>query len=123
MIDAYGFKRSATVVGDLYSSSRYPYLFLLNKENSGKAESLNQALRYFDCDIMMTVDADTLLEADAIYETHKAFVKESNLVAACGILQPVTRSGLGARIFVIFLYFGSMHLWSSYMLYTLVAPH
>lgn len=105
LTEAFDFKHTATDVGVLYSSGRYPHLFLLNKENSGKADSLNQALRYLDCEIVITVDADTLLETNAIYEMRRAFVKEPKLVAACGILQPVTRGGLGARIFGLFQYF------------------
>jgi cellulose synthase/poly-beta-1,6-N-acetylglucosamine synthase-like glycosyltransferase len=102
----YGFNHSATMDDSpLYQSTIHAHLFLFNKDNSGKADSLNQALAYLDCDIVITVDADTLLEVDAIAEIHKAFVSNSNLVAACGILKPITRGGLSARIFGVFQYF------------------
>jgi cellulose synthase/poly-beta-1,6-N-acetylglucosamine synthase-like glycosyltransferase len=111
---AYCFERSTMDVGvlfngaictNLYVSKKHPHLCLLNKENSGKADSLNQAIRHLECDIIITVDADTLLETDAIAETVKAFEKDPKLVAGCGILRPVTQGKLGARLFGMFQYF------------------
>jgi cellulose synthase/poly-beta-1,6-N-acetylglucosamine synthase-like glycosyltransferase len=86
-------------------SSIYPRLLLLNKEKSGKADSLNFALKYLDCDLVITVDAGTLLGANAVYEMKKAFIRSPELVAACGILQPARGEGLGTELFGIFHYF------------------
>jgi cellulose synthase/poly-beta-1,6-N-acetylglucosamine synthase-like glycosyltransferase len=89
----------------LYESKNHPNLFLLNKKNSGKADSLNQVIHGINCDIIITVDADTLLERNAIQEACHEFHKDPTLVAACGVLKPVTRGGLRSRIFGMFQYF------------------
>jgi cellulose synthase/poly-beta-1,6-N-acetylglucosamine synthase-like glycosyltransferase len=112
---AYGFKCEKShshahdtnnhAVSTLYASEHFPNLFLFDKKNSGKADSLNQVMQHIDCDIVVTVDADTLLETDAITEAYQAFEKDNTLVAACGVLKPVTRGGWGARMFGLFQYF------------------
>ena len=43
----------------LIQSQQYQNLYLFNKENSGKADSLNQAMASLECDLVVTVDADT----------------------------------------------------------------
>ena len=89
----------------LIQSQQYQNLYLFNKENSGKADSLNQAMAYLDCDLVVTVDADTLLESNAISEASRAFSNNINLVAACGILKPVTSGNIFSRIFGGLQYF------------------
>jgi cellulose synthase/poly-beta-1,6-N-acetylglucosamine synthase-like glycosyltransferase len=89
----------------LYVSKKFPNLFIFNKKNSGKADSLNQVIHRIDCDIIVTVDADTLLEKDAIDEAYIAFKKDPTLIAACGVLKPVTYGGAIARLFGLFQYF------------------
>lgn len=89
----------------LYKSKNHSNLYLFNKRNSGKAGSLNQVIHGIDCDIIITVDADTLLEHNAIQEAFNAFHEDPTLVATCGVLKPVTHGGLRARLFGIFQYF------------------
>lgn len=89
----------------LYQSNHCPHLFLLHKPNSGKADSLNNALQYITTEVALTVDADTILEIDAIKQIHSAFSQDKNLVAACGILRPTTQGKLFAKIFGGLQYF------------------
>lgn len=89
----------------LYKSKNHSNLYLFNKRNSGKADSLNQVIHGIDCDIIITVDADTLLEHNAIQEACHAFYEDPTLVAACGVLKPVPHGGLRARLFGMFQYF------------------
>jgi cellulose synthase/poly-beta-1,6-N-acetylglucosamine synthase-like glycosyltransferase len=80
-------------------STRYPNLRILRKANTGKADSLNQALQLIDCDVVITLDADTVLDPAAIGAMRSAFGHEPQLAAACGVLRPLCRSGISGRLF------------------------
>ena len=41
-------------------------LILLSQENTGKASALNTAIKELDCEIVVTIDADTLIHPDAV---------------------------------------------------------
>lgn len=86
-------------------STRYPHLSVLHKKNSGKADSINQACRLVDVDVVMTVDADTRLANDAFFAMRQAFANEPQLVAACGVLVPRCKGGRLAQLFAWFQYF------------------
>ena len=89
----------------MFRSRLHHSLSLLEKGNSGKADSLNHALPHLQCDVIITVDADTLLAPGAIAEIRRAFTHELQLTAACGVLRPRTRGGLVARCFGWFQHF------------------
>jgi len=89
----------------LFQSKLQPHLYLFNKKNSGKADSLNQAIKYIDCDIVVTVDADTLLAPNALKEIKRSFENNNNLVASCGILTPRTSGNKFSRIIGALQYF------------------
>ena len=60
------------------------------KAHSGKADSLNQAWPKLQTDIIVTLDADTLLEPGAIAAIRRAFSENENLAATGGILTPTS---------------------------------
>ncbi len=66
-----------------------PTMRLLRLAHTGKATALNTALSRIDTDIVITLDADTFLAADAISEIREAFASDDQLVAACGVLVPL----------------------------------
>jgi cellulose synthase/poly-beta-1,6-N-acetylglucosamine synthase-like glycosyltransferase len=76
----------------------WPGLKLLAKERSGKADSLNRTMRLAEGDVVVTLDADTLLEPRALEAVRAAFANDPALAAACGVLTPVCGPGLG-RLF------------------------
>ena len=80
-------------------STTHPRLRWLRVPHGGKARALNAALLALDTDIVLTVDADTLLEPDALAAFRLAFAAEPALVAATGVLAPVCHGGLEARFF------------------------
>ena len=84
---------------------RYPAVNVLHKARSGKADSLNQALRQIHADIVVTLDADTLLETDAIGAMRRAFVREPQLGAVGGVLAPHCHSGRSGRSSRFFQWF------------------
>jgi GT2 family glycosyltransferase len=77
----------------------FPALRWLRLPHGGKARALNAAVARLDADILLTVDADTLLAPDAIHAMRQAFMREPQLVAATGILTPVCAKTLTGRLF------------------------
>jgi cellulose synthase/poly-beta-1,6-N-acetylglucosamine synthase-like glycosyltransferase len=87
----------APLLGEVVRSTS-PHLPLnwLRLPHAGKAHALNSAIAVLQTDIILTVDADTLLAPEAIGAMRQAFVTHPNLVAATGLLTPVcTRSAVG----------------------------
>lgn len=74
-------------------------LKLLCKEHSGKARSLNEAMEWAQGDVIVTIDADTLLEREAIRAMRLAFSRDADLMAACGVLVPQCQRTLSGRVF------------------------
>ena len=76
-----------------------PDMLWLPMPHSGKARALNAAITRVDTDIVLTVDADTLIEEHAIGAMRTRFAAEPALVAATGVLMPVCGAGPQARFF------------------------
>ena len=102
---------SATVLERVYGLTRpalgtmsgagavAPELRWLRLPRSGKARALNIAIQLIDADIVLTVDADTLLEPGALTAMRDAFNSEPALVAATGVLRPICGRGVSGRLF------------------------
>jgi cellulose synthase/poly-beta-1,6-N-acetylglucosamine synthase-like glycosyltransferase len=80
-------------------SKRYPNLVWLRLPHGGKARALNTAIDRMTTETVMTVDADTLLAADATRAMRAAFAASDKLVAATGILVPICGKSVGGRLF------------------------
>lgn len=76
-----------------------PGLRWLPPPHRGKARALNDALLALDCEVIVTVDADTLLRPNAIAAMRGAFAAEPELVAATGVLAPTCGPHLSGRLF------------------------
>lgn len=66
-----------------------PSLRWLRLPHGGKARALNAAIQRVDTDLVLTVDADTLLAPGALAAMRAAFAAEPELVAATGVLAPI----------------------------------
>ena len=93
----YGLATSA--LDTMVESSTIPGLFWLRLAHGGKAQALNEALQRIATDVIVTVDADTRLELDAVGALRAAFSAEPALVAATGVLTPVCARGKLGGIF------------------------
>ena len=80
-------------------STVVPSLRWLRLEHGGKARALNAAMLLVDTEVVLTVDADTLLEPGAIAAMRAAFAAEPELVAATGVLAPICGPDLQGRFF------------------------
>jgi cellulose synthase/poly-beta-1,6-N-acetylglucosamine synthase-like glycosyltransferase len=84
---------------EMVESSVTPGLFWLRLPHGGKASALNEAIRHLATDIVVTVDADTLLEPTAVAALRAAFAAEPGLVAATGVLAPICGPARIGRVF------------------------
>lgn len=84
------------------TSAWYPHLHILRKSNTGKADSLNQALQLISSDVVITLDADTVLDVGALGAMRRAFANEPELAAVCGVLRPRCAPGISGRLFQCF---------------------
>jgi cellulose synthase/poly-beta-1,6-N-acetylglucosamine synthase-like glycosyltransferase/protein-S-isoprenylcysteine O-methyltransferase Ste14 len=81
------------------ASSTHPSLHWLRLSHQGKPSALNKAMQLVDTEMVLTVDADTLLEQNAISAMRNAFAADPKLVAATGILTPVCGPSVSGRWF------------------------
>jgi cellulose synthase/poly-beta-1,6-N-acetylglucosamine synthase-like glycosyltransferase len=83
-------------------STRWPALRVLRKPNTGKADSLNQGWRMATGEIVVTLDADTDVEPDALRAIRDAFARDPELGIAGGVLTPVCQRTPWAGFFQFF---------------------
>lgn len=70
------------------ASRTHACLRTLRKPHSGKADSLNRAWPLVGPGVVLTLDADTVLDPGALDAVRRAFGHDESLVAACGVLTP-----------------------------------
>lgn len=71
----------------VYRSKRHPNLLVVDKDNGGKADALNAGLNYSRGAIFCAMDADTLLESDALARIVRPFLEDRSTVAVGGIVR------------------------------------
>jgi cellulose synthase/poly-beta-1,6-N-acetylglucosamine synthase-like glycosyltransferase len=81
------------------TSTRWSTLKVLSLAHGGKARALNAGIEALATDLVVTVDADTILEPEAIGALRRAFARDAQLVAAGGVLKPVCPPRLMGRFF------------------------
>lgn len=66
-----------------YRSRLFPNVRVLDKSNGGKSDSLNAGIAYATKEVIITLDADSILDADALVIINQVFA-DSNVIAAGG---------------------------------------
>ncbi len=79
-------------------SPSHPALRWLRLPHGGKAQALNVACTLAETELVLTVDADTLLEPHALAAMSDAFDADPGLVAATGVLSPVCGPSASGRL-------------------------
>lgn len=79
------------VVG-LYRSRTHANLVVVDKENGGKADALNAGLNLSTGELVCAIDADTLIEPDALQRMVRPFLRGGNLLAAGGTIRIANNS-------------------------------
>ena len=80
--------RTAPIRG-IYRSSRDPGLFVIDKDNGGKADALNAGLDLATGDLVCAIDADTLIEPDALQRMVRPFLLSDEILAAGGTIRVI----------------------------------
>lgn len=73
-------------IKNIYQSARFPNITVLDKVNGGKADALNAGIVLSTHDLIITLDADSILEGKSLSIINRAFEDES-VVAAGGMVQ------------------------------------
>jgi len=71
----------------VYASSRFPNLLVIDKENGGKADSLNAGICAASYPLVCCIDADIILEEDALLRVARPMIESSKVVAVGGIVR------------------------------------
>jgi cellulose synthase/poly-beta-1,6-N-acetylglucosamine synthase-like glycosyltransferase len=82
-------------VGVTYTSRRQSELWVIDKENGGKADALNCGVNAARYPYVCAVDADALLEEDALLRVARPILDDPELVAATG---GIVRIANGSRV-------------------------
>jgi cellulose synthase/poly-beta-1,6-N-acetylglucosamine synthase-like glycosyltransferase len=76
-------------VGGVYRSRRHPNLWVIDKENGRKADALNAGLNYCRTPLFCAIDADSLLEREALSRVVRPFLEDTRVIAVGGIIRVV----------------------------------
>lgn len=71
----------------IYRSRSWPGLVVVDKENGGKADALNAGLNIASGELVCAIDADTLIEPDALQKMVRPFLYSDSVVAAGGTIR------------------------------------
>lgn len=98
LLDAFDFEVSGFLIPEgrlaykdvnaIYRSRRHPNIYLLDKANGGKADSINAGIDHATAEIIITLDADSFLKKDALHRLNQSF-EAKGVVAAGGNVQVV----------------------------------
>ena len=89
-------------VRQVYRSRHQPALWVIDKENGGKADALNAGLDHVRTPLFCAIDADSLLERDALSRIVRPFLEDDRTVAAGGSIRIANgcevRGGMVTRV-------------------------
>jgi cellulose synthase/poly-beta-1,6-N-acetylglucosamine synthase-like glycosyltransferase len=85
--EAYRVQLLTRPVNAIYRSRRYPNLRVIDKQNGGKADSLNAGINSARYPLFCGVDADSILQRDSLQRVVKPFLKDPTVVAAGGTVR------------------------------------
>lgn len=76
----------------IYASAKYRNLIVLDKENGGKSDALNAGINIIRYPLFCSVDADTIIEKDALVRVAKPMMEDPTIVATAGIVRVINGS-------------------------------
>ncbi|WP_239307987.1 MULTISPECIES: glycosyltransferase family 2 protein [unclassified Frankia] len=83
----------------LYQSRTNPQLLVVDKDNGRKADSLNAGLNVATGELVCAIDADTILEPDALLRILRPFLDAEDVVAAGATIRVVNGASVrGGRV-------------------------
>lgn len=89
----YDDRLSKTKVRGVYQSEIHPNLIVVDKVNSGKADSINVGIGFSRYDLFCAVDSDSILDSDSLVRVALPFIEDPEFtVASGGTIRPVNGS-------------------------------
>jgi cellulose synthase/poly-beta-1,6-N-acetylglucosamine synthase-like glycosyltransferase len=82
-------------VRQMYRSRRHANLWVVDKENGGKSDALNAGLNACRTPLFCVIDADSILEPDALMRVTRPFLEDERTVAVGGIIRIANGSTVG----------------------------
>ncbi|MDX8045610.1 glycosyltransferase family 2 protein [Gracilibacillus sp. S3-1-1] len=73
-------------VKEIYQSNLYPNIYVIDKKNGGKADALNAGTEYVAKEIVVTLDADSIMDSMSLHAINVSF-ENKEIVAAGGLVQ------------------------------------
>lgn len=77
----------------VYESPEHPNLIVIDKVNGRRADAINSAVTFSSYPLLCIIDADCILESDALLHMARPFLHDSQTAAVAGIVRP--SNGLG----------------------------
>lgn len=74
-------------IAAIYRSTTYPNLRIIDKKNGGKSDALRAGINLAQYPLFCGVDADSILQRQALWYLAQPFMEDSNTVAAGGIIR------------------------------------
>ena len=71
----------------IYRSARHPSLRVIDKDNGGKADSLNAGINFARSPLFCGVDADSVLQRDSLQRVARPFLHDPDMVASGGTVR------------------------------------
>ncbi len=68
----------------VYHNPKYPHLYVIDKPNGGKADSLNAGINLSHYPLISSIDADSLLEKDALIRMARMYMENPEETVAIG---------------------------------------
>lgn len=72
------------IVKAIYKNKSYPNLTVIDKENGGKADALNVGINFSRNEYVCGIDADSILESDALLKIMSSILDHDNITVALG---------------------------------------
>jgi cellulose synthase/poly-beta-1,6-N-acetylglucosamine synthase-like glycosyltransferase len=77
---------------NVYRSLDHPNLIVIDKDNGGKSDALNAGINVSSYPLFCCIDADSLLNSDALLRIARPFVEDDRIIAAGGIVRVLNGS-------------------------------
>jgi len=85
--EAYQVAIATKPVRAIYHSTAHANLKVIDKENGGKADSLNAGINISRCPLFCCIDADSILQRDSLQRVVRPFLQDPSTVACGGTVR------------------------------------
>jgi cellulose synthase/poly-beta-1,6-N-acetylglucosamine synthase-like glycosyltransferase len=85
--EAYRQRLQTEKVRNIYASTRYPNVRLVDKDNGGKADALNAGINCVRYPLICSIDADCILHRTSLGRVVRPFLEDSQTVATGGVVR------------------------------------